>query len=159
MEDVRGRYCIPPKKRSREGRRGAFLEGCFQAQLCAVAAYTYRSLMTEGISRELSDAFDRIAIDEMEHFRLLGSLIASLGGDPVIRTSVETESLEMEESNTRTLANALTEMINHAVLEEREEILRYRTAMRCTDDRIVRGFLSQLIADEERHITTLVRLL
>lgn len=159
MEDVRERYCVPKQRRSGEGRPGAFLEGCFQAQLCAVAAYTYRSLMTEGISRELSDVFDRIAIDEMEHFRLLGSLIASLGGDPVIRTSVQTESLEMEAVDSRTQALVLTEVINLAVMEEREEILRYRTAMRCTDDRIVRGFLSQLITDEERHVSTLVRLL
>jgi rubrerythrin len=132
---------------------------CFHAELGAIAAYTYRSLITEGISRELSDTFDRIATHETEHFRLVGSLILSLGADPEIGTRIRKVSHVLESCEDRSYDHSLTAMIDAAVGEEYAEIDRYRKAMAHTDDRIFRAFLAQLIADEERHVRMLVTML
>lgn len=140
---------------AKDPRLSRVLEDCYRAELCAMAAYTYRSMITEPLSRELSDALDRIAIDEMEHFRLLGSLIVSLGGNPVVRVRLQNDPLEFDGCDARVLSGKVTRMLSDAIREEREEIDRYQTLMGRTEDRIVRSFLCQIIADEERHVAKL----
>ena len=136
---------------SRDLRIARLLEDCYRAELGAVAAYTYRSLVTEPRSRELADLFDRIAVDETEHFLLLGRLICALGGDPVIQTRVHTVSLAREAREEKMLCTALC--------EERAEVDRYQTVMGRVEDRIVRSFLSQIISDEERHIREMQKMM
>lgn len=131
------------------------LEAGYRAELYSTAAYTYRSMMIEPISKELSDALDRIAIDEMEHFRLLGLLIVSLGGNPVLCTHLQTEKLEFNGGDSGSLSVSVTRMLSDAIREERQEIDRYQTLMGRTQDRIVRSFFCQMIADEERHVAKL----
>ena len=141
-----------PTKDPRLARR---LEESYRAELSATASYTYRSMMTEPISKELSDALDQIAVDEMEHFRLLGLLIVSLGGNPTLCTSVHTDRMELNTEDERKLSVSVTCMLSDAIREERAEIDRYQTLMARTQDRIVRSFLCQMIADEERHVARL----
>ena len=128
------------------------LEDCYCAELSSVAAYTYRSLVTEGISGELSTLLDRIAVDECEHFRLVGSIIVSMGGNPVIRSHVRTESYDFGGLTPQKTEITICRMLREALQEEREEIDRYQSVMGRTDDRVLRSFLAQIIADEERHV-------
>ena len=139
----------------RDTRLAALMEGCYRAELCAVATYTYRSLITEPYSRDISNTFDRIAVDESEHFRLIGSLMVSLGGDPIISTRLQIPPSDGEGIDCQSPARALSRMLKSAMMEERREIDRYQTLMGKTEDRIVRSFLSQIIADEERHVSRL----
>lgn len=136
----------------RDARPIALLEDCYRAELSAVAAYTYRALVTESVSGELSALFDRIAVDESEHFRLTGELIASLGGNPVIRARVHTEPYDFSGLTPQKTAVTVSRMLREAMREEREEIDRYQTVMAHTEDRILRSFLAQIIGDEERHL-------
>ena len=164
MQDMNGRRdrlyresaCKMPTKDRRPIR---FLEECYRAELCAVAAYTYRSLITERISGELSAALDRIAVDEMEHFRLVGALIRSLGGNPCLRVHVQNEPYCFEELSPQKAEITLVRMLKEALREEQEEIDRYQTAMAHTEDRILRSFLCQIISDEERHAAKLRELM
>ncbi len=147
--------CIP----SRDLRMARLLEECHQAELCAVASYTYRSLMIEAVSHELSDILDRIAIDETEHFLLLGRLIYSLGGNPTVRTRVQTVPLSFDRCDGKATTLAVEDMLCRSMQEEREEIDCYQTLMGRCEDRIVRSFLSQIIADEERHLRYLEKMI
>ena len=139
----------------RDSRPLALMEDCYRAELSSVAAYTYRSLVTEGISGELSALLDRIAVDECEHFRLVGSLIVSMGGNPIIRSRVQTEPYDFGGLSPQKTEITICRMLREALQEEREEIERYQTVMGRTDDRILRSFLAQIIADEERHVSGL----
>lgn len=150
-----GAHRMPP----RDLRMARLLEDCYHAELCAVATYTYRSLMCETVSQELSDILDRIAIDETEHFLLLGRLIRSLGGNPTVRTRVQTAPLSFENADCRATCRTVENMLATAMREEREEIDCYQTLMGRCEDRIVRSFLSQIIADEERHVRYLEKML
>lgn len=145
---------MPP----RDLRMARLLEDCYHAELCAVANYTYRSLMSEAVSQELSDVLDRIVVDETEHFLLLGRLICSLGGNPAVRTRVQTASLSLACDDCGAASRAVEAMLDDAIREEREEIDCYQTLMGRCEDRIVRSFLSQIIADEERHIRYLEKM-
>lgn len=136
----------------RDSRAITLLEDCYCAELSSVAAYTYRSLVTEGISGELSTLLDRIAVDECEHFRLVGSIIVSMGGNPVIRSRVQTEPYDFAGLSPQKTEITVCRMLREAMQEEREEIDRYQTLMGRTDDRVLRSFLAQIIADEERHV-------
>ena len=131
------------------------LEESYRAELSATASYTYRSTITEPISKELSDVLDEIAADEMEHFRLLGLLIVSLGGNPALCASVQTDRMDLDLEDRKKLSVSVTRMLSDAIREERAEIDRYQTLMARTQDRIVRSFLCQMIADEERHVAKL----
>ena len=148
----RGNACHMP---SRDRRPLRLLEECYRAELCGVAAYTYRSLITEEVSGELSAAMDRIAVDEMEHFRLMGALIRSLGGNPSISVRVQNEPYSFEQLSPQKAEATLVRMLREALREEQEEIDRYQTALAHTEDRILRSFLCQVIADEERHAAKL----
>ena len=152
---------------SREARRMpcrdphpiSLLEDCYRAELSAVAAYTYRSLVTEPLSGELSALLDRIAVDESEHFRLIGSLIVSLGGNPIVRARVQTEPYDFDGMTEQKTEITLSRMLREAMVEEREAVDRYQTVLARTEDRILRSFLVQIIADEERHISGLKSML
>ena len=139
----------------RDSRPIALLEDCYRAELSAVAAYTYRSLVTESLSGELSALLDRIAVDESEHFRLIGSIILSLGGNPIVRARVQTEPYDFEGLTPQKTEITVTRMLREALQEEREEIERYQTVLARTQDRILRSFLTQIITDEERHLSAL----
>ena len=140
---------------ARDPRLARRLEESYHAELSATASYTYRSMITEPISKELSDALDQIAVDEMEHFRLLGLLMVSLGGNPTLCTSVQTDRMDLDPEDRKKLSVSVTQMLSAAIREERAEIDRYQTLMARTEDRIVRSFLCQMIADEERHVAKL----
>lgn len=136
-------------------RLSKMLEDCYRWELASMTGYTYRSIITQPHSRELSDVFDRIVIDEMEHFRLLGTLIVSLGGDPLIRMRLHTASVEIAREGGDAFSCAVTQMLSEAISEEKAEIDRYQTLLCRAEDRIVRSFLCQIIADEERHLSRL----
>lgn len=139
----------------RDARLLVRLEDCYRAELTSVAAFTYRSLVTESLSGSLAALLDRIAVDENEHFRLVGSIIHSMGGDPQVRMRVQTEPYCFANLTEGQSAATLSRMLGQAVREKREAIGRYQTLLGCTDDRILRSFLSQIISDEERHTAAL----
>ncbi len=143
----------------RDPRMAKLLEGCYRNELYAVSAYTYRSLMCEPIDREVADLFDAIAVEESEHFRLIGQLIVALGGNPEISAQlrVHTESLAREDSAQG--ARGVRQMLLRSVREEKASIERYQTLMGSTQDRVVRSLLAHILSNEQYHIDQLQRAL
>lgn len=133
------------------------LEDCYAAELHAVAAYTYRSLLCEPADRTLSDLFNTLALEEIEHFRLLGELIIALGGNPTLRTRVQVEPFPLCHGDLACTEREARCMIEDAIREEKVLVDCYETLMSRTEDRVVRSVFSHLIADEQAHVGSLIK--
>lgn len=128
---------------------------CYFHALYRIAANTYRSLMCEGVNRELADLFDEIAIDESEQFRLLGQLVVALGGNPAVHTHLRTEMLELGGGGGERDLHAVRHMVREALRDKKAAIDRCQTLMGHTQDRVVRSFLAHLLSCEQRHVEML----
>lgn len=131
-------------------RMARWIEECYAGALASMAAYTYRSLMTEQSDPALSRQLDSMSAEKAEHFRLLGELILALGAEPGLRAQVrvggERRSREGGER---------TALLRDALREEKWAVDRMQTLMGRTEDRVVRSLLSYLISDGERCISAL----
>lgn len=140
----------------RDPRLSRMLEDLYPRALYAVAAYTYRSLICERIDKGLSDLFDRFAIDEVEHFRLLGQLILALGGNPMIRVQLRVDPVNPAYEETASKDRAVAYMLSESKQEGKSRIDRYQTLMGGAQDRVVRSLLSHILSDEEHRISQIV---
>lgn len=125
-------------------------------ELYAIVSYNYRTTIARGCNKPLAELFDRIAKEEMRHFRILGELILSLGGNPAVCTHLRigvSDAIPMGRGS----AGAAARMIADSLCEERRGIDRYQTLMGCTRDRVVRSVLAQILDDEQRHVEALLR--
>ena len=125
---------------------------CYQRELYLIAAYLWRSLMSEKHDRELSQFFDLYAREEIEHFRLVGELIAALGGTPMLYTQVR---IDPTRYGPLTAARFLAQLVGESIHDERLMIDRYQTLMGKTGDRVVRSVFSQILSDGHRHVERL----
>ena len=144
------RVCV-----SEDVRLARAVEDSYLDKLASVAAYTYRSLMTEETDRLLSQTLDAFAIEEMEHFRLLGELIFALGGNPTVRTQVRISPIEWRGEHCKEPERVVMQMLEEAVRGEKRCVERLETLMGHTEDRVVRSLLAYLISDGQRHIVRL----
>lgn len=127
---------------------------CYQCELYAIAAYLWRSLMCERHDRDLSELFERYAREEIEHFRLVGELISSLGGVPALYTQVRIDPARYGNVND---GGCVSRFLSEAIADEKQMIDRFQTLMGKTNDRVVRSILTHLVADEHRHMEQLQR--
>ena len=131
------------------------VEESYLEKLASVAAYTYRSLMTEEIDCALAEVFDSYAVEEMEHFRLLGDLILSLGGDPALRTQVRVTPIDWRRERRKEQDRTVIQLLEEAIREEKRSVERLEVLMGHTEDRVVRSLLAYLISDGQRHVSCL----
>lgn len=135
-------------------RYAGLLLPAYQEAFCAVASYTYRSLLANECSQELSDLFDRIATDALRHFQILGELIVALGGDPVVYSQLH----ESSEAAPQELSGFSLMMLflHDSIREEQAGVERYETLMGRTDDRVVRSVLFQIIREKQSHLHRMI---
>ena len=136
----------------RDCRMARALGDRYQSELYTIAAYLWRSLMSEKHNRGLSDLFDLFAREEIEHFRLVGELIASLGGVPTLYTQIR---IDPSRYVGETGSQCLERLVREAIRDEKRMVDRYQTLMGQTNDRVVRSVLSHILSDEHRHIEQL----
>jgi bacterioferritin (cytochrome b1) len=137
---------------ARDGRLARAVGECYQCALYGIAAYLWRSMMSETQDRELSMLFDCIARDEIEQFRLLGELILALGSNPTVKTQVRVSPLEWREGVCGSHEAAIRTMLEESVQLEKNASDRLQTLMGGTEDRVVRSLFAYLISDAQRHI-------
>jgi len=125
---------------------------CYYGKLSSLSAYTYASLMVEQKDRPLSDMLDAFAVEETEHFRLLGELILALGANPNVKTQVRVSSMEWREGICDSYQSAVRSMLEEVIENEKIACDRMQTLMGRTEDRVVRSLLAYLISDGQRHI-------
>ena len=137
---------------SQDIRMARAIGECYQCELYAIAAYLWRSLLCERQDRELSTLCEQYAREEIEHFRLLGELIVSLGGRPALYTQVKIDPANYPREDG---AACVRQMMCEAIADERQMIDRYQTLMGKSSDRVVRSILAGLISDAHRHVERL----
>jgi bacterioferritin len=124
--------------------------GC-KSEMTAVAQYFYNHIITEDKEPDLSRAFECISIVEMRHLELLGEMIISLGGDPVIgaqdRRNVEWWSGRFVPYETKR-----ERILRAAINAEKDAIETYRRHCEMINDCGVRRLINRIIADEEKHL-------
>lgn len=139
-------------------RFAAALEESYMEELGAVAAYTYRSMLLARREPDAAALFDRLAKEEMLHFRMLGELILALGGNPVVQANLRVQGIGRDLSgNGKRVSGGCAGLFSDSIREERCGIDRYQTLMGRTRDRVVRSVLAHLISDEHRHVESLCR--
>ncbi|MBQ7346756.1 MAG: hypothetical protein IJW55_02265 [Clostridia bacterium] len=139
----------------RDQRFARALEESYLEELYAISAYVYRSLLTAGHNKALSELFEELAKDEMRHFRLLGELILALGGNPTICTQLRVGSPDGMGNSCAPTCRGTSRMVSDSLREEKRGIDRYQTLMGRTQDRVVRSVISHILSDEHRHVEEL----
>ncbi len=129
---------------ARDIHMARMLQGCYQGELVAIAAYLCRSRQAEHCDRALSELFDELAHEEIAHFRLVGELIAALGGVPAVQAEVCIKPVCVPREK---LAAVL---VQRSLRQLRSMTDAYQTAMGQTGDRVVRSLLSGLTANLHR---------
>lgn len=119
----------------------------YRDALNAIAADTYRCLLAEQFSEEMSRLFDQLATDALMHFQILGALITALGGNPLIYTQLRPDG---EEDPCGEPPDVHTRLLNDSIREKRQALERLQTLADKTSDRAVQATLQQII--QEKHL-------
>lgn len=130
---------------SKDLRLARATEDCYQEELVSSAAYAYRSLLLENQDPILADRMDDLAVEDAEHFRMLGKLILALGSDPSVRTRICVGG-EIGRFSSPLAIPA------EALRREQAQIDRLQTLLGKSADRVVRSLLSYILADHSRRI-------
>lgn len=122
-------------------------------ELSAISDYLYAALRLEESNPDLSNLFDALAQTEMHHLRLLGRTIRDLGGNPLIRTHVDSTPCS------GSLPQNLPGLLNQFRHAEQITADNYRYLITQTDDEAVQNLLHRIILDEEKHAEVFDQLL
>ncbi|MFR8103651.1 MAG: manganese catalase family protein [Clostridia bacterium] len=116
-------------------------------ELSAITQYVYEHIQIE--NQDISRLLLQIAIQEMKHMEVIGSLIKQLGLEPKYVNSLgETWSAHNVRYKTGTRKET---MLYNAELEK-EAIMGYKKAMMHTRNQSIRATLNRIILDEEIHL-------
>lgn len=120
-------------------------------EMTAITQYFYQHVITGECCPELSDALQKISIDEMRHLDLLGELICKLGCDPLLfnhNCGKNAYWCGCNVSPTKDVCRFLEENIEG----ERTAIEDYQKQICQIRDCCVRKVLERIIIDEENHM-------
>jgi bacterioferritin len=124
------------------------------SELSALAGYTYQHLVLKDKYSYIADTLECLSITEMKHFELLGKLIVSLGGDPLIG---ETDRRRLYYWNGSYAESALRldRVIADDIRNERRAVADYSAFLNYSEDPGVNAVIERIIKDEEHHIEIL----
>ncbi len=126
------------------------------SELGDISDYIYYSLMLDGISPDLSELFEKMAVTEMRHFGILGKMIIRLGGDPAVRTRHSNPFYGKPE---RMDGQTVKRIVSIALEGEQTAIKNYLKLAASTSDKAASVLLERIAADEEHHARMLSRVL
>ena len=124
-------------------------------ELNSVSEYLYLSIVFADALPELSEYWNKLAMEEMHHHRALGELILRLGGDPAERCAVRNSGrINLCQDCDSRAPVAATRAIKNNIADERRTAENYKRlaaiAERCGDVSAAALF-RKLAADEARH--------
>lgn len=124
-------------------------------ELNSISEYLYLSIVFADALPELSEYWNKLAMEEMHHHRALGELILRLGGDPAERCAVRNSGkISLCEDCDSRAPVAATRALKHNICDERQASENYRRlasiAERCGDTPAAALF-RKFSADEAKH--------
>lgn len=121
-------------------------------EMSSINSYIYYSVIFSEMDRELSEAFEELAMTEMIHFRLISQCIKKLGGNPALSMRLSVSAVNECACNTRDEAR---KAIERSVCEETAANEEYRRLAERSCDNALRAVLERLARDENEHRRTL----
>lgn len=124
-------------------------------ELYAISEYLYLSIIFADAFPELSEYWNKLAMEEMHHHRALGELILRLGGDPAERCAVRNSGrINLCEDRDSRAPVAATRALKRNIADERQASENYcrlaSIADRCGDTSAASLF-RKFSADEAKH--------
>jgi bacterioferritin len=138
-------------------RYAAIVSGAYGgrgSEMTAITQYTVHRFFIEQYP-DLAEAYRYIAITEMEHFELLGSLIKRLGRPPVVKSY---ETNQFWSGSFPDYQYRLGAIIQSDIQGEKDAIAHYQRIIRSVDDAGIQNLMRRIILDEEKHIEILTKL-
>jgi rubrerythrin len=124
-------------------------------ELNSVSEYVYLSIVFAEALPELSEYFERIAIEEMHHHRALGELILRIGGDPAERSAVRNSGrINLCQDKDSRAPIAAARALKHNIADEKRAAENYRRLAMIAErsgDLSAASLFSKHAADEARH--------
>ena len=131
------------------------LFGAGNSETSAVLGYIYQHYAVSVKEPEIADIFKKIAMCEMRHHDILGTIIARLGGTPYYMNS-KCEIFDMR--SVKPTKNIKEILINN-IKDENDAIKDYECAKTKINNHTIIEVLNRIIADEQIHAKTLEALL
>ncbi len=126
------------------------------SEYTAASQYVFDHLVSENQSKEVSEAFEGIAIVEMQHLEMLGELILELGALPFYKGDWRNKFWQ---GNFVKYNTNLRTMILCAISDEKKAISQYEKSIKMIREPKIDKLLQRIILDEEVHIEIFKELL
>ena len=116
-------------------------------EINTISDYVYYGIILAECYPALSELFERLAMTEMLHFKLLGQMILALGGNPCIRARVGGASV-----CTPPTACDVKRLLESAIASEKKACAEYnRLAAEACGDKFAEEIFCRLASDEDGH--------
>lgn len=130
-----------------------------RSELTAILQYIYHHFVFESKDQDdIANTIAEIAVTEMHHFDILGSMLLKLGANPIM---TEMPPFPRNFFSTRSVcfSNTPRQMLQDDIAGETNAIADYRRMLSrlCNPD--VAAVIERIIADEELHLRTFTELL
>ena len=124
------------------------------SELTAVLQYTYQSVVSAEIEKEISDIIEEISIVEMMHMEMLMEAIKDFGGN----SKYEDAFGNVFNAGYVFYSNKLMEMLNANIAGEKKAIEDYSNAIKKVQNESLKKLFERIIEDERLHITIFKRI-
>jgi len=130
-----------------------------ESELNAVLQYIYHSMNFERHGyKDIADTLTGIAIAEMHHLKILGSLILALGAQPVY-AQYPASGFNFYSAKYVAYSRSLKNMLEDDIIGERHAISGYEKMLKCLKNEQVKEIIARIVQDEKLHLETLEGLL
>lgn len=120
------------------------------SEMSAVSLYLYNHLMTYQIP-ELDRTFYQVALVEMRHMEIFGTMARDLGADPRLWTQTGDVKTYWTPRYNRYYIE-LREMLQYTITDEQSFIDKYEYQLGIIEDPLIDAMLQRILADEYRHL-------
>lgn len=128
-------------------------------ELTAILQYVYQNMIFENLNyKYIAEQLEKILLEEMNHFELLGKTILRLGVDPIytayppIRDNYYNSRFVNYTTNPR-------QMLLSSIIGEQQAINDYKNILNKLTNQEVKNVIKYILQEEEQHLKILEELL
>lgn len=121
-----------------------------KGEFTAMSMYFYQHYIADEETGDYGTMVMRIAVAEMHHMEILASVIRKLGGNPVFRSSKESNERYWNAKNID-YSRSICTSLQIALEGETNAIITYGKHVEMIDDPFIKNILERIIGDERLH--------
>lgn len=129
------------------------------SELTLIDQYIYQNIILSEEYKNIASALEKIAITEMKHFKILGSLIKELGADPRIIAPSGSRRGCFWSGEYVNYTRSAKDMLKADIIAEKYSIRDYNNACEIIEDIYIRDIINRIIEDERKHVKIMSDLL